>query len=332
MADGSVCGDWPVELQEGILTRAQALAGGISDRVIYAHVRRGRWRRLHPGVYATFSGPLSENCALWAAVLRAGGGAVLSYQTAARLWGLAQPRTVGTAIHVTVPSGSPAPRTPGIVLHYSRRVDQARHPVLAPPRTTVEETALDLAGSTNTAEEAVAWILRAVAGRRTTLARIAAALDQRSRMRWRAELAHVLSPVNSGVHSILEFRYVNHVERPHGLPPGTRQRLLRRGARTEYSDVSYDDFAVLVELDGRAFHPDSARYRDTARDNANIAAGWVTLRYTWFDVTQRSCEIAGQLAESLRQRGWTGTLRRCGSGCRVPENLLQPRSRPPSAG
>lgn len=129
-----------------------------------------------------------------------------------------------------------------------------------------------------------------------------------------------------------ESRYVTHVERPHRLPPGTRQRLLRRGDRAEYSDVSYDDYAILVELDGRAFHPDSARFRDTARDNANIAAGWATLRYTWFDVTQRGCEIAAQLAVALRQRGWTGTLRRCGSGCRVPESLLAPVARPPSAG
>jgi hypothetical protein len=38
---------------------------------------------------------------------------------------------------------------------------------MTPPRTTVEETALDLANGAATAEDAVAWMLCAVASRRT---------------------------------------------------------------------------------------------------------------------------------------------------------------------
>jgi hypothetical protein len=48
--------DWPVELQKGILTRSQALTAGMTDKVIAVQVKRGRWQRLHRGVYATFSG------------------------------------------------------------------------------------------------------------------------------------------------------------------------------------------------------------------------------------------------------------------------------------
>ena len=314
--------DWPVELQNGVLTRSQALAAGFTDQVIATNLRQGRWQRLHPGVYATFSGPPGADCLQWAAVLRAGPRAVLSYQTAARLWDLAGPATA--AIHVTVPRGSPVAGAPGLVVHYSQRVTQARHPTRTPPLTTVEETALDLAGAAGTAEDAVAWVLRAVASRRTTAEHLAVAMRHRRRLRWRAEISCALDPVNSGLHSILEYRFVNRVERPHGLPAGTRQRLVVRGSRAQYSDVAYEEYATLVELDGRAAHPESSRDLDTRRDNANIADGWVTLRYGWIDVSEHSCEIAAELARTLRRRGWAGSLRRCSASCRIPAPALLP--------
>jgi hypothetical protein len=127
------------------------------------------------------------------------------------------------------------------------------------------------------------------------------------------------------MHSILEYRFVNRVERPHGLPAGTRQRLARRGRRTQYSDVAYEEYATLVELDGRAAHPESSRDLDTRRDNANAADGWITLRYGWIEVSGHSCEVAAQLALTLRRRGWPGTLRRCSATCRIP-----PTTRPAS--
>jgi hypothetical protein len=323
--------DWPADVQNGVLTRSQALAAGITDKMIATNLKRGRWQRLHPGVYATFSGVPSTDCLLWAAVLRAGPRAVLSHQTAARLWGISGPATA--AIHVTVPRGSPVTPAPGLIVHYSQRVTQARHPTVTPPRTMVEETALDLANAAATAEDAVAWILRFVASRRTTAEHLAVALSRRRRMRWRAEVSHAVDPANFGLHSILEFRFVNRVERPHGLPAGTRQRLARRGRRTQYSDVAYEEYATLVELDGRAAHPESSRDLDTRRDNANVADGWVTLRYGWIEVSEHSCEIAAQLALTLRRRGWPGSLRRCSASCRIPATAPPARSaRTPRSG
>ena len=318
--------DWPADLQNGVLTRSQALSAGITDKVIATNLKRGRWQRLYPGVYATFSGVPDADCLLWAAVLRAGPHAVLSHQTAARLWGISGPATA--AIHVTVPRGSPMTPAPGLIVHYSQRVTQARHPTATPPRTTVEETALDLASAAGAAEDAVAWILRFIASRRTTADHLAVALRRRRRMRWRAEVSYAVDPANSGVHSILEYRFVNRVERPHGLPAGTRQRLARRGRRTQYSDVAYEEYATLVELDGRAAHPESSRDLDTRRDNANVADGWVTLRYGWIEVSEQSCEIAAQLALTLHRRGWPGSLRRCSATCRIPPTTLPARSTP----
>jgi len=77
--------DWPADLQNGVLTRSQALSAGITDQVIATNLKRGRWQRLHPGVYATFSGVPSADCLLWAAVLRAGPAAVLSHPNVATI-------------------------------------------------------------------------------------------------------------------------------------------------------------------------------------------------------------------------------------------------------
>ena len=46
--------------QAGIVTRAQAHGSGLSDRAIAHRVATGRWQRVHLGVYAAFSGPLSR--------------------------------------------------------------------------------------------------------------------------------------------------------------------------------------------------------------------------------------------------------------------------------
>ncbi len=214
--------------QDGVLTRAQASQAGMTAKQIVAALSSGRWQRLHTGVYATFSGPPGRRAVLWAAVLRAGPAAVLSHQTAAELHGLGDTRIA--AIHVTVPSGHWVTPISGVVLHYSLRVAQARHPVRLPPQTRVEETVLDLAAGAASLDDALGWIFRACGSRTTTPGRLAAALAARSRVRWRTELSAALGLGAGGVHSLLEFRYVNRVERPHGLPAGTRQYQVTRPA------------------------------------------------------------------------------------------------------
>jgi very-short-patch-repair endonuclease len=146
-------------------------------------------------------------------------------------------------------------------------------------------------------------------------------MARRRRMRWRRGLTAALTLGRQGVQSLLEFRYVNRVERPHGLPEGRRQHAVRRGSQRHYQDVEYKDYALVVELDGRDAHPDWSRWADIRRDNANAAAGQVTLRYAWADVTERPCRTAHEVAGALRQRGWEGSVRRCGAACLIPGSI-----------
>ena len=309
--------------QNGVLTRGQALDVGLSDKAIMVRLHSGRWQRLHTGVYAAFSGEPPRNAQLWAAVLRAGRGAVLSHQTAAELYGLLT--ITAPMIHVTVPADRRITRPPGLMVHYSGRLGQARHPVLTPPRTRIEDSVLDLIEASACMDEAVSLILRASASRRTTPERIGAALQRRSRMPRRAAVLQALGEARDGAQSLLEFRYVNRVERPHGLPPGRRQNPVRRGGRSQYQDLSCDGYDLVVELDGREAHPEWFRWADIRRDNANAATGQVTLRYGWDDVTERPCQTALEVAATLREHGWSGALRRCGTQCAVPRPSQVPR-------
>jgi putative AbiEi antitoxin of type IV toxin-antitoxin system len=302
-----------IDGQHGVLTLAQAHACGLTDKYVVAALRAGRWQRLHAGVYGAFSGPPPRRTQLWAAVLRVGSETVLSHHSAAELYGLLS--APAPATHVMVSRGRRVAPIAGIVVHHTAWLDQVRHPALTPPRTRIEETVLDLAVSAASLDDALGWVLRACGSRRTTPDRLAAVLARRARVRWRAELSAALGLAADGVHSLLEFRYVNRVERPHGLPAARRQRSVVRAGQRQYQDVTYQEYGLVVELDGQVAHPAESRWRDVRRDNANTAVGQGTLRYGWADVTERPCFVAGQVAATLAARGWTGVLRRCGRSC-----------------
>jgi predicted transcriptional regulator of viral defense system len=114
------------QFQQGILTSDQARQGGLTKDVMRSRVRQGRWQRVHAGVYAVFSGEPGRAAVLWAAVLRAGPGAMLSYHTAAELAALTD--TPSTPIHVTIPDSRRIVSIPGFVIHVSGRACQVRHP------------------------------------------------------------------------------------------------------------------------------------------------------------------------------------------------------------
>lgn len=304
-----------MERQHGVVTRRQASAHGLTDGAIRCRLRVGHWRRLYPGVYATFTGPVTRMAYLWAVLLWVGPDAVLSHHTAAELVGLIdQP---GSTVHVTVPVDRHRTGRRAVQLHRSVRVRQACHPTRLPPQTRVEETVVDLTQAATDAHRAMTWVIRACAGRFTTVDRLRDALAARGKIRWRAELEALLDDVAEGCHSMLELAYLRDVERRHGLPTAQRQvARVRRGGRW-YDDVRYTEYCTVVELDGQAAHPAESSGRDALRDNAGVAAGLATLRYGPRDVMARPCDLAVQVGGVLRRNGWRGSLRRCGPDCRV---------------
>jgi hypothetical protein len=302
-----------LERQAGVLSRQQAVAAGLGPTVIDNRLRSGRWQRLQQGVYATFTGTPSREAVLWAALLRAGPASALSHRTAAELHGLASEQS--SLIHITLPMTQRIAPIRGVALHHSRAFIRDLHPTGSPPRTSVEDTAVDLTQVSATFEDAFGWLCRAVGRRLTTPDRLRAALAARSRVRWRADLSIALGDVGDGVQSPLERRYVMNVERAHGLPPAQRQACVLVGEKRRYLDNLYEEAKLAVELDGLAAHPAERRWADSHRDNEIAGLGILTLHYTWHDTDAGSCVTAGQVGALLTMRGTKVTLRKCGPAC-----------------
>ena len=303
--------------QADAIARRQSAEVGIGQDRMRNRMRSGRWQRLQRGVYAAFSGEPSRETVLWAALLRAGPDATLSHQTAAERHGLIDEPS--SLITITVPaSRHPAQaKIPGVTIHRSDAILRTRHPAMLPPCTRVEDTVLDLIQLAATFDDAYAWICRAIGRRRTTPDRIRIAMAARKKMRWRKEIAAALGDAADGALSVLEYRYVHRVERPHGLPVARRQARIRHGTGNRYLDNLYAEYGVCVELDGTAAHPADEQWRDKRRDNANAVNGLVTLRFGLLDLGERRCETAASVAALLRRHGWTGSPRACGGACKV---------------
>lgn len=299
--------------QGGVVSREQVLAHQGSDRVIARLVRQGHWRRIDRGVFLTSTNEPGFEARAWAGVLLGGDSACLGGLAAARLDGLvdADPRTVT----VLIPHGQRiAPRRGWEFVQTHR----ALRPVGAPPRTSVEDTVLDLC-ATARPENVVGWVTLAVERGRTTERRLRRALDGRHRHPRRELIDGLLADVAVGVRSPLERTYLRDVERAHGLNVLVSRQLPSRGYEA-VRDVWYTDFGVVVELDGRLGHKELGRFRDFNRDNLASLDGLLTLRYGAGDLHGRACSVAAQVARALHQRGWTGLLTRCPRCARIPDS------------
>jgi len=309
------------EAQCGIISRSQLLEIGLTPAQAKVDINTGRWQRMLPGVYATFTGPIDTLGRVWSTVLYAGHAAAASHGTA--LWLCRVFDEPPPILDVVVPESRRVLPQPGLRVHRRRGLDDADvrsiiHPSAQPPRMRVEEAVLDV-GDTASASEAVDLVLRATQRRLTTADRLRFSLQRRPRHRWRALLLDVLSDVEDGVTSPLERRYRRDVEHGHGLPAGARnQGEPRPGGGRWYRDVRYRPWRVIVELDGRAAHPMDRASRDMRRDNIAALAGETTLRYGWRDVAGDPCGVAAQVGAVLRLGGWTGRPQPCGANCSVP--------------
>lgn len=90
--------------------------------------------------------------------------------------------------------------------------------------------------------------------------------------------------------SELEERFLALIDRA-GLERPELNVRLEAGGRHFEVDCLWRRRALVVELDGRAFHDtESAFHRDRSRDRALTAAGWTVVRLTWRQVAgeQRS--------------------------------------------
>ncbi|MGO4602245.1 type IV toxin-antitoxin system AbiEi family antitoxin domain-containing protein [Terrabacter sp. 2YAF2] len=292
--------------QAGLLTRAQAHRAGISDEAIRWAVTSGRWAAPHPGVYLTLPGRDDWEVRAVAALLFVGTPVALAGPSAALAWGLE--RREPDAVHVVVPAGRRASTRAGIQVTRSRRFADRVDDWAWPHRTTVPHTVLDL-GMRTPLDRVLGLATLACQRWLTDEARLAAALQERPDQTHRALLRECLADVGAGAESPAEVRFIRDVERAHGLPTALRQYHLGERRRC---DNLYLAEQLVLEVDGRLGHEGwGARVRDGIRDRKSARHGLLTVRAFWSDVAVTPCDLAAELGELLRARGWTGSVVPC---------------------
>jgi very-short-patch-repair endonuclease len=266
--------------------RSADLLGCVDRHTVARWVRRGRLLRPHPGVLV-----LPERVDDWrtralAGVLATDGA--LSHWSALALWRRAP--TTGP-VHVSVPAGRKALRSPGLVVHRVRLLDVDRIgglPVTGLSRAVVDSwgLALGAGGRVRDVETARAAVITTIRERQVRPAELQAAVAVRPALPGRADLLDLVDRVAGGSHSELEIWGVDHVLTGPGMPRFVRQFPVALPHGNVRLDAAMPHLRVAIELDGAAFHGDpAARERDIRRDVALAALGWVVLRFSYRRLT-----------------------------------------------
>ena len=125
--------------QGGLVSRQQLIDLGLTRAQAAANVDNGRWQRVHPGVYATFTGPIDASQQVWAALLHAGPGSAACCSTALWLCGVLD-RTPDP-LHISIPEARRVRPLTNVRMHRCRALNRPVppiHPVATPPRIRVE--------------------------------------------------------------------------------------------------------------------------------------------------------------------------------------------------
>lgn len=301
--------------QSGVIARFQLRELGIAEHVLQRWLRNRHVTRVAPGVYVDHTGEPTGVQRAWAAVLSFW-PAALGGRTALQL---ALGREPGEMIEVVVqPDRSRLRPREGVRVVRRQRTATEVNWNLRPPRLRVEQAALDVASSLGESYAAVEVLAEVCRERITTPDRLLAALADRPRARNRAFLEAALEDVREGATSVLERGYLQ-LERAHGLPRATRQRAETLGGIRPVRDAEYEQYGLVIELDGQAYHSGRQRQRDLARDLEVSLDNRTTLRLGWGQVVDDGCATAAKVCAMLAARGWRGRPRPCSPGCAVAD-------------
>ncbi len=275
--------------QHGVVARRQLIEAGVGRRAIGHRVNRGRLHIVHRGVYAVGHEALTQRGRWMAAVLAAGPDAVLSHHSAGALWGIRP--TSRTRIDVTVPRTLHATRILSphrAVLPRDERTTHDGIPVTTPPAPcSTSPATLSLRQLERAMNEAEALRLTSP----TSLHELA----ERHQPRGTANLRTLLLNARSATRSELEAEFLAFLDR-HNLPTPQTNTIIEG---TEV-DAAWRGHRLIVELDGYAHHGTRDAFEaDRRRDRKLIAAGWIVLRLTWRDLTERPHEVAAQIRTLL---------------------------------
>lgn len=264
-------------------------------------VQSGRWQRPFPGVIVRHSGPLTHEQTLLGTVLSYGPTAALAGLTAAEVDGLTGFPT--SATHLLLPHGRKRAPQPGVVVHRTRLLTASDvHPTRLPRRTRLPRSIIDAASWTAHERVTTALIAASVQQRLVRPPDLTAVVERMTHLKRRALICEVIRDVSGGSQSGDEVAFLR-LCRAHGLPVPTRQRKRNcADGQPRYTDAEFDDYDLVVEIDGRQ-HIEIRHWWDDMNRQNDLAARhgkWV-LRFPGFIVRHHSADVAARLADFFRR-------------------------------
>ena len=290
--------------QDQTATRAQLLRFMTEDG-IRAKVASGRWQVPHPGVVVMHSGPVSAAQQLWVDLLCCGQGAVLAGLTAAIADGLTGIEPVHPQF--LVPHGRQVTDRCDIKVRSSTRLGPADlHPLKRPQRTRAPRSFVDAASWASSDAEARTILAAGVQQRLVRAPDMLQIVVAVPNLRRRKVIRLTLRDVAGGAHSLPEIDFAE-LCRTFGLPDPSRQvARFDSSGRRRWLDVFWDEFGLVIEIDG-LFHMEASQWwSDMWRGNEHAVRLEGVLRYPSFAIRDEPERVASQVAQALRARGWIG--------------------------
>ena len=282
--------------QHGVISTAQLASCGLSGQAITLRSRNGQLHRVHRGVYAVGSIPLTLEARFMAAVLAGGERAVLSHFAAAALWGLLAWEERHPEVTVV---GWATGRRQGLRVHRARRLDARDVKRKDAIRvTSPARTLLDLAGAITPVALRRA-IRQALGDRLVTVAQLAGVLTRANGHRGAGALAAVITDCLVPTSSALEDALLDLLADA-GLPAPEVNRPLALDGRTVVADLRWPERRLVVEADGAAWHDNPIARADDAERQALLEAhGERVVRVTWHQILGQPQQTLDRIRAAL---------------------------------
>jgi hypothetical protein len=284
--------------QHGVITRAQAMACGLTDKAIRHRIRSdGPWRPLLRGVYVTQTGTPGPDQLDVAALLYAGPGSVLTGEAALCRFGLGAPRPA--RVDVLVPALSRHASRGFVRIHRCARLPEF-HGVDGEIRYVLPARAVaDAARGLTSLREVRALVAGAVQRGWCLLADLSQELAEGPTV-GSALLRQVLAEVAGGIRSSAEGDFGDLVTRARLPLPMYNARLFAGSTLLGVADAWWPAAGVVAEVDSREWHlSPEAWERTMARHAKMTAAGILVLHFTPRQIRTDPGQVAALIKAAL---------------------------------
>ncbi len=286
--------------QGGVVSRRQAYASGVTRWEVRAHVRARRWQLIGDQSLVLHTGEVPEVGLRWAAVFQGGPRAHLDGATALAAAGLR--RYEDPRIRVSVPRGARVRRTKRFDIRQTRRWRLEDLDEGGIPRTKPAVAAVRGALWARSNRQATLLLTMTVQQGLASARQLSeAALGVRRDPR-RGLVHGVVLELLGGAESLGEIDVARECRR-RGLPEPSRQVLRRDGANRYFLDVFWEQWSLVVEIDGIQHNWAENVVGDALRQNAISMKGLTVLRLPLLGLRVACDQFFDQIEAALRAAG-----------------------------